>query len=431
MSTERSTIIYILLDGVGDLPSPKLGDLTPLQAASTPALDSLAKRGRMGEVITVGKDIAPQSDIAVFNMLGYDFKNQAYVGRGVVELLGSGVDFKDGDLALRGNFATIDDMRQILDRRAGRDIQVHEASSICQSLTSKIRLSDPDVSLVIRPTVGHRSVVRFRHKKMRLSEDISNTDPAYDKVSGIGVARTSPYNDMVQKSTPQNHSQEAKVSASLVNDFSDQAIDILREHPINSERSRNGKKSISCVLLRDAGSRIPMLEPIENKYSMKVGGIVDMPVEIGIANILKMEILRSGRVDDYKQKANQISSNVDRFDLIYAHIKGPDEYGHDGDALGKMKNIEEIDRLFFDSIMQESKSRNVYIVASADHSTPCIKRSHSPDPVPLLVSGRNIQNDGSLRFTEEFAAKGVLGRIFGSKVISVARQEILNARTHC
>lgn len=76
MSTERSTIIYILLDGVGDLPNPKLGDLTPLQAASTPALDSLAKRGRMGEVITVGNDIAPQSDIAVFNMLGYDFKTR-------------------------------------------------------------------------------------------------------------------------------------------------------------------------------------------------------------------------------------------------------------------------------------------------------------------------------------------------------------------
>jgi 2,3-bisphosphoglycerate-independent phosphoglycerate mutase len=168
-----------------------------------------------------------------------------------------------------------------------------------------------------------------------------------------------------------------------------------------------------------------MLEPIEDKYSMKVGGIVDMPVEIGIANILKMEILRSGRVDDYKQKANHISSNIDRFDLIYAHIKGPDEFGHDGDAVGKMKNIEEIDRLFFDSILQESKSGNVYIVASADHSTPCIKRSHSADPVPLLVSGRNIQNDGSFRFTEEFAAKGILGRVFGSKVISIARQEIL------
>lgn len=424
MSSARSTIIYVLLDGVGDLPSPQLGGLTPLQSASTPALDSLAKRGRMGEVITVGYDIAPQSDIAVFNMLGYDFKKQVYVGRGVVELLGSGVDFKDGDLALRGNFATIDTGGRILDRRAGRDIQQYEAGSICQILSSKIRFNDPDVDLVIKPTVGHRLVVRFRHRKMCLSDNISNTDPAYDKVSGLGVARTSSYADLVKKSRPQDSTQEAKVSACLVNDFSSQAIHILKEDPINTERQKSGKKPMNCVLLRDAGNRTPMLEPIEQKYGMRVAAIVDMPVEIGIANIVKMEVLQSGKVDDYKWKAAQISSGIGHFNLIYAHIKGPDEFGHDGDAKGKMKNIEEIDRLFFDALLQESKSYNVHIVTSADHSTPCIKKSHSADPVPLLVSGRNIRTDGSLRFTEEFAAKGALGRLFGSKVISIARQEI-------
>jgi 2,3-bisphosphoglycerate-independent phosphoglycerate mutase len=160
------------------------------------------------------------------------------------------------------------------------------------------------------------------------------------------------------------------------------------------------------------------------KYNMKIAAIVDMPVEIGIANILKMDILRSGRVDDYGRKADEIASNVPRFDLIYAHIKGPDEFGHDGDARGKMKNIEEIDRLFFDRILQESKSGNVSIIVSADHSTPCIKMSHSADPVPLLISGSEVRRDGSLRFTEEFAAKGTLGRIYGSKVISIAREEI-------
>ena len=424
MSAERSKIVYVLLDGVGDLPNPKLDGLTPLQAASTPALDSLAKRGCMGEVITVGKDIAPQSDIAVFNMLGYDFKNEAYVGRGVVELLGSGVEFQNGDLAIRGNFATIDENKRILDRRAGRNIQQHEADSICQSLSSKIKFSDQAVSLVIKPTVGHRSVVRFRHKNLQLSDEIGNTDPAYDKVSGIGVARLSSYKDMVERSTPRDGTPESKVSACLVNEFSDQAIDILRSHPINNDRRKDGIKPINCVLLRDAGNRIPILEPIGEKYNMKTAGIVDMPVEIGIANILKMEILKSGRVDDYEWKADEISSNIPRFDLIYAHIKGPDEFGHDGDARGKMKNIEEIDRLFFDNMLHESKSSGVSIVVSADHSTPCVKRSHSADPVPLLISGSEVRKDGSLRFTEEYGVKGALGRLYGSKVISIARHEI-------
>ena len=102
-------MIYVLLDGVGDLPHPDLGGKTPLEAANTPIMDRLAKNGAQGQVISVGKGIAPESDIAVFNMLGYKFAHADYVGRGVIEAIGVGVDFKNGDLALRGNYATLDD----------------------------------------------------------------------------------------------------------------------------------------------------------------------------------------------------------------------------------------------------------------------------------------------------------------------------------
>ena len=431
MIPSGSKIVYVLLDGVGDLPSPQLSGLTPLQSASTPALDALVKKGCMGQVTTVGHDIAPQSDIAVFNMLGYDFKDgEGYVGRGVVELLGSGIEFRNGDLAMRGNFATIDGSNnRIIDRRAGRNIAEWEANAICESLSSKVRFSDPDVSLVIKPTIGHRVVIRFRHNSLKLSDNISNTDPAYDKVSGIGVARMSSYQDTVEASVPGDHTIAAKTSAHLVNSFSDQAIGILKSDPVNKERYKAGKKLINCVLLRDAGNRIPKLVPIRVKYGINVAAVVDMPVEIGIANMLQMEILKSGKVDDYGRKAEVISSNLAKYDLIYAHIKGPDEFGHDGDALGKKRNIEQIDSLLFDRMLEESKSADVTIVVSADHSTPCIKKSHSPDPVPLLISSSRVQNDGSLRFTEEFAAKGILGQINGSQVISTVMQAIYHHTT--
>jgi 2,3-bisphosphoglycerate-independent phosphoglycerate mutase len=421
-----SRIVYVLLDGVGDLPSPQLSGLTPLQSASTPALDALVKKGCMGQVITVGHNIAPQSDIAVFNMLGYDFKDgEGYVGRGVVELLGSGIEFRDGDLAMRGNFATIEGSNRIIDRRAGRDITEWEANAICESLSSKLRFSDPNVSHVIKPTIGHRVVIRFRHNSLKLSDNISNTDPAYDKVSGIGVARMSSYQDMVEASIPGDNTIAAKTSAQLVNSFSDQAISILKSDAVNKERYKAGKKLINCVLLRDAGNRIPKLVPIRDKYGINAAAaVVDMPVEIGIANMLQMEILKSGKVDDYEQKAEVISSNLTKYDLIYAHIKGPDEFGHDGDALGKKKNIEQIDSLLFERLLKETNSADVAIVVSADHSTPCIKKSHSPDPVPLLISSSRVQDDGSLRFTEEFAAKGILGQINGSQVIPTVLQAI-------
>jgi 2,3-bisphosphoglycerate-independent phosphoglycerate mutase len=154
-------IVYVLLDGVADLPDPNLNGLTPLDAAYTPNMDYLAKNGCMGEVITVGEGIAPQSDIAVFNMLGYNFKDKQYVGRGVIESIGSDIDFRDGDLALRGNFATVDDKLQIIDRRAGRSIQQIEASEVCKTLAEETKFSDSGVSFVIKPTVAHRVSIRL------------------------------------------------------------------------------------------------------------------------------------------------------------------------------------------------------------------------------------------------------------------------------
>ena len=131
-------MVYVLLDGVGDLPHPDLQGKTPLENAVTPNLDRLAKNGSMGQVISVGKGIAPESDIAVFNMLGYKFQHADYAGRGVIEAIGIGIDFKDGDLALRGNFATLNNEGAIIDRRAGRKIEREDADGIAKEIEQQI-----------------------------------------------------------------------------------------------------------------------------------------------------------------------------------------------------------------------------------------------------------------------------------------------------
>src|SRR5262252_1161894 len=132
-------IIYVLLDGVGDLAHPNFGNTTPLEAANTPNLDFLASKGCMGRVISVGKGIAPQSDIAVFNMLGYSFNDGSYVGRGVIESIGCDMDFRNGDLALRGNFAAVDGSKKIVDRRAGRSIDPQESKAVCRTIKERLR----------------------------------------------------------------------------------------------------------------------------------------------------------------------------------------------------------------------------------------------------------------------------------------------------
>jgi 2,3-bisphosphoglycerate-independent phosphoglycerate mutase len=82
-----------------------------------------------------------------------------------------------------------------------------------------------------------------------------------------------------------------------------------------------------------------------------------------------------------------------------------------------MKNIEEIDKRFFGTLLENISTEDVVIVISADHSTPCINKGHSDDPVPLLVSGNKIKNDETERFTEHESQKGEIGMLEGAQVI--------------
>ncbi len=421
-------MIYVLLDGVGDLPHPDLDGKTPLEAASTPTLDKIASNGTIGEVISVGKGIAPESDIAVFNMLGYKFDHTGYVGRGVIEAIGIGIDFKDGDLALRGNYSTLNEEGIIIDRRAGRQIEKEDADGIAKEIEEKIKFSHPDISVVVSPTIGHRVTVRIRANSRKLSSKITNTDPAYSNIGGMGVAKAVGDFLKIEKCLPLEETEDSKFTANLVNRFSEQSINIMKESKINKKRQEQNKKQLSCILLRDAGNKYPDLIPINEKYAMKFSCIVDMPVELGISEVLKMKTFEAGGLTDYEEKASVAAKAMETQNAIYVHLKGPDEFGHDGDAIGKMKNIEEIDHRFFKTLVENIDSSKVAIIISADHSTPCINKGHSDDPVPILVSGDFIKNDGTTRMTEEQAKKGSIGLLQGAEVVPKAL-ELIKSQT--
>lgn len=413
----NAKIIYVLLDGVGDLPHPSLNHLTPLESAYTPNLDALARRGRMGMVYTVGKGIAPESDIAVFSMLGYRFRDEEYAGRGMIEAIGAGIDVRDGDLAMRGNFATVDGEGRIVDRRVGRNLADEEAKELVREVKDGVRLDGAEYELV--HTRGHRVVLRIRAKD-RLSADISNTDPAYERVKGMGVAKE--VHDVrmsIDRCKALSRSSAALLSARLVNEFTEKAIGVLRGSGVNERRRSMGMLEANCILLRDAGSRLPRVEPISSRYDAVFACIVDMPVEYGIARVTGMAILDGGGMKDYEIKARRALEALSRYDAVYVHLKGPDEFGHDGNARGKEESIEEIDAKFFGELNTHASDR-IFVVVSGDHSTPCIKKAHSADPVPLLVSSTSsdYRNDGLGRFTEREARRGSIGYLMGYDVLS-------------
>jgi 2,3-bisphosphoglycerate-independent phosphoglycerate mutase len=409
-------LLYVCLDGLGDEPHPDLDDRTPLEAAATPFLDDLAARGRVGLVHTVGPNIAPESDIAVFAILGYDPAEQ-HPGRGVLEALGSGMEFEDGQLAHRVNFATGEDGR-IVDRRVGRDLSSEEARALADEVNRRLQL--PGATFELRPTVEHRGALVIRSTEGPLSAEVSNTDPAYAKVGSLGVALET-FEDEVASSEPLDASEEARRAADLTNAFVRESARILDASETNARRRRDGRLAANLILTRDAGDHLPRLTPIRERFGPSWGCFVEMPVERGIAMALGMGEVPAPSPPDPEERyaawAAVAAEALDGYDALYVHIKGPDIPAHDGRAEDKRDVIELIDRAFFGQVLPAIDPGEVVLAVTADHATSCLRKAHTSDPVPLLVCGPGVQADGVTAFGERSAADGSIGTIRGVDIL--------------
>ncbi len=416
-------ILYIVLDGLGDLPHPDLGGRTPLEVAATPYLDDLAKSGQTGLMHTVGKDIAPESDIAVISILGYQAEKY-YTGRGPLESYAEGLEVKDGDLAYRVNFATQGEGRNIVDRRVGRNLTTEEAGLLSAEINAKVSLSSVEADFKFKNTIGHRGILVIHPHQEKLSACVTNTDPAYAKVGYFGIAKEK-FEKVIQECRPvpgKENLQAAINAARLTNEFVKKSHLVLEESDVNKNRESEGKLKANLILTRDAGDRLPELPNIKTKFGVDFGCFVEMPVERGIALLTGMQIveipLPSGDLArDYALRAKMVLEALQRFDGLYIHIKGPDEPGHDGDALKKKEVIEAIDRYFFANLIPHLDMRKFLVCVTADHSTPCILKAHSADPVPVLIAGGTVNPDQVKDFSEKSCKKGALEVLSGPKLM--------------
>lgn len=416
-------ILYVILDGLGDRPCPELHGKTPLEAAETPNLDSLANRGKLGYVYTVGEGIAPESDIAVISILGYD-PARYYTGRGPLESYAAGLKVNNGDLAYRANFATLGEGKSIVDRRSGRNLTTEEAGELSAAVNAQVKLTSRRATFEFKNTVGHRVVLVIRSGENNLSGEVSNTDPAYAREGVFGVAKAK-FENKVMECVPMpdcKETEKAMSSAVLTNEFIRKSHQILKDHPVNIKRAAEGNLPANLILTRDAGDRLPNFPPLEKLHGLRFCSFVEMPVERGIALLTGMELIELPPVSgdlavDYSKRAEKVLKAKERFDASYIHIKGPDEPGHDGDAALKKDIIEKIDRSFFGKLLPRIDMSDTLIAVTADHSTPCVLKAHSDDPVPFLAAGGSLERDNCSTFSEKTARQGSLGKLLGYDIM--------------
>ncbi|MGC8563448.1 MAG: alkaline phosphatase family protein [Fervidicoccaceae archaeon] len=405
-------LIYLVLDGAaGD---PSLGK-TAYMVAKKPNIDSIVKKSRCGLLYTIRKGIAPESDAAVLSLLGYD-PEKYYPGRGPIEALGAGLSIREGfEVAFRGNFATVEPSSGIiLDRRAGRIFEKEEAKELANSLDG-MKLNKGYVK--VRHTVGHRVVVVVGSEVYRLGDEVGNTDPGYIRKGKISISAEK-FENKISPCIPLTDREEDKITCELVNEFTKKAVEVLNSHPVNMKRKERGLPPANAILLRDAGGKSPYLPKISSLFNgLRFTALVEMPVEIGISRACGMdvEILPPpegrNRKIEYELRAEKTIEALQKSDVVYVHLKGPDEPGHDGNLELKAKILEDIDKFYVGRISKELEKGDLALLVTSDHATPCQLRAHSDAPVPFMLYYRNIKSDEITSFDELECRKGSYGII--------------------
>ncbi|HQJ94620.1 MAG TPA: hypothetical protein PLT06_07270, partial [Syntrophorhabdaceae bacterium] len=256
--TNDARVIFLILDGLGDIPNPQFSYLTPLEKAKKPNIDNLAlERGVLGRIIPVDIGITPGSGPGHLSLFGYD-PTVYEIGRGVLEVLGLNMDLQDGDLAARANFCTVRD-GVVIDRRAGR-IETKETERLCALISQAIPEIE-GVKLIIRPGKSHRFAIIFRGG--HLSDKLTDADPHKD-------------NRPVAYSSPK--SAEAEFSSILTNTFIKKVQELLKD-----EKVANG------VLLRGFSVK-PDIPTFTTRYKMNALAIATYPMYRGIAKVLGMDV---------------------------------------------------------------------------------------------------------------------------------------------
>jgi 2,3-bisphosphoglycerate-independent phosphoglycerate mutase len=375
-------ILLLIMDGLGGLPREQ-GGLTELETAHTPNMDRLAREGSTGLSIPVARGIAPGSGPAHLALFGYD--PLVYdIGRGVLESMGIGAPIGPGDVAIRGNFCTVDANGLITDRRAGR-ISTEEGAKRVELLKD---ITLPGVKADVYPVQDYRFALVLRGDG--LDGEVEDTDPQATGVPPLPAQAARP---------------QAKTTAQLANQWIAEAAKRLKGH-----------EPANMVTLRGF-SMDPDLPKYSDVYKLKAACVAVYPMYRGVSQLVGMDVIETDIHDSAADEFRRVASVWATYDFIFCHIKYTDSRGEDGDFDAKVKVIEEVDAAL--PILLDVKP-DVFII-TGDHSTPATYKSHSWHPVPtLLWAPKTHMPDRAQAYGERECMCGALGQFPATDLMPLA-----------
>lgn len=400
--------ILVIIDGLGDLENRQLGGKTPLEAAHTPNLDFLATRGEQGYFYTVKPNYAPGSDEAIVSIFGNDIGG---LSRGQLEAYGTDLNLRKGDLAFRVNFSTIDSLEKgnVKSRRAGRTLTTKEAKELSRAIN---KINFPHKFDFVA-TNQHRAVLVIRGN---FSSDITGNDMTYTKGTAQEVEK-------IVHCTPTKKDRKSIETAEVVNDLLFEIHEVLKKNIVNKKRVAKGLLPANFILIRGPGIERPRLKQYKNWISTNY-----MALEIGFSRLAGMKNysfrypalkgmdvyknLWAGLRKASKHSKKVISKNLKKAEYVYVHFKETDLPGHDNKPITKKEMIEYLDKTFFKYLARIAPMKKIRVAVTGDHSTPCKLKTHSSDPVPVLLYNGSLPKEKK-HFSEVDAKKGNLKKIIG------------------
>ena len=398
--------VVILGDGMADEPIEELGGKTPLSYAKTPMMDILAKKSEIGMVHTIPEGMNPGSDTANLSVAGYDPKKY-YTGRSPLEALSIGVDMKSDDVSLRTNIVTLSEeegipysKQTIIDHSAG-EISTEDAAVLIEAVKEGLQ----------REGYSFYVGTSYRHLLIWEKGEVIDLVPPHDVLGSV-----------IEENLPKDD---------ILREMMEKSYDILKNHPINIERKKQGLNPANSLWFWGAGTR-PALSSFEELYGLKAAMIsaVDLlkgiAVGAGMTNI-EVEGANGGLHTNYEGKAAAAVKALaeDGFEFVYVHVEAPDEMGHQGSVERKVQAIENLDERVIKPVYDGLKEAGVdfRMLVMPDHPTPIRLRTHTSNPVPYMIYDSTSEQDNAWHYNEAEAENSGHNRAKGYELMGYFLQK--------